>query len=165
MRTLKACIQFFPDQKSFTTPVGGGLAFISHHGLKRTMNRIMVIRHARTILEFDLAIAEDLFANNGLETLVCFCPHADPSALKVLASRGYVAENFMNCYARVLADDDLEMERVEGAEISRVPPERSSEFPVWCVAGCNAGGGLICFLNTLGRLVALHKDTIPTMRL
>ncbi|KAL2072181.1 hypothetical protein VTL71DRAFT_11524 [Oculimacula yallundae] len=161
-RLAKAVAQIHHSHATFTIPLSsGGVASVSLPSLGRTMNRIMGFGMRGPVSEVDLAIAEDMFAKNGVETLVCLCTHADSSARKVLAARGYVVEGFMNCYARELTDADLEVGGmgIEGVEISRIPEERLDEFPGWSAEGFRSSGGSEFLLDTLGRAAVLREDT------
>ncbi|KAE9377027.1 hypothetical protein N431DRAFT_436268 [Stipitochalara longipes BDJ] len=157
-RQNEACAQLFPDHKSFTVPIGNGVAAITLPSLGRKLNRITGYGVGTSVSEKDLVIVEDLFTRNGVDTEIILCSLADPSALKVLASREYIANGFLNNYARVLTDEDLEEVNVEGVTISRITAERAQEFPPCCAAGYRDTGRAELF-ETVARAAILRPDT------
>lgn len=158
-RQIDACARIFPDHESFTMPIGHGVAAVTLPSFGRKLNRIVGYGMGGSVLEKDLIIAEDLLTKNGLDTEIRLCPLADPSALHVLASRGYSITSFINSYARVLTDKDLEEVNIEGVTISCVPAERAQEFPSWSVAGYRDGGRAELLLDTIARIAVLRADT------
>lgn len=158
-RQIDGCAQIFPDHKSFTVPIGNGVAAVTLPSFGRKLNRVVGYGMGGNISDRDLLIAEDLFTKNGVDTEINICPLADPSALPVLAARGYIVNNFMSIYVRVLTDDDLKEEKVEGIVISRVPADRVHEFPSWSLAGYRDGGRAELLLETLARVAVLRSDT------
>ncbi|KAH7382841.1 hypothetical protein BKA64DRAFT_712691 [Cadophora sp. MPI-SDFR-AT-0126] len=159
-RQIEACSEIFPNHKSLNIPVGDGLASITLPSFGRKLNRITGYGMAGPVSSEDLAIAEDLFEKNGVvEMGISLCPLADLSALRVLASRGYVVDSFINSYARHLTDEDLKEVEVEGVEIIRVSQERAADFPKWSVKGYKDGGRLELLLDTLARAAVLREDT------
>ncbi|KAH7369816.1 hypothetical protein BKA65DRAFT_5700 [Rhexocercosporidium sp. MPI-PUGE-AT-0058] len=158
-RQIDSCAQFFSDHRSFMIPVGGGQASITLPAFKRKLNRITGLGICGPVSEDDMAKAEDLFMKSDVEIAIGLCPLADPSAVQVLGSRGYIVESFVNSYCRPLTDEDLKEVGVEGVEISRVPSERVSEFPKWSLAGYKDGGRPELLLDTLARAAVLRDDT------
>jgi len=158
-RQIEACTRLFPDNKSITVPIGNGVAAITQPALGRKFNRIIGYGMGVSVSEKDLANVEDLFTKSGIDTGISLCPLADPSALELLASRGYRVTGLLNNHVRVLTDEDLEEVKVEGVEISRLPAERAQEFPDWSVAGFRDDGKTELLLDTLAKTAVLRADT------
>ncbi|KAG4435905.1 hypothetical protein IFR05_008599 [Cadophora sp. M221] len=158
-RQIDACAQIFPNHRSFTALVGDGLVSITLPSFKKKLNRIAGYGMSGPVSEDDLAKAEDLCTKNGVEIAIDLCSLADPSAIQVLGSRGYIVEGFVNSYVRILTDDDLNAVGLEGVEISRVPPKRVAEFSKWSVDRYKDGGRAELLLDTLARAAVLREDT------
>ncbi|KAH6721249.1 hypothetical protein BKA61DRAFT_153959 [Leptodontidium sp. MPI-SDFR-AT-0119] len=158
-RQIDACAQIFPDHRSFTAPVGDGLVSITLPSFKKKLNRITGFGMSGPVSEDDLAKAEDLCTNNGVEIAIGLCPLAGSSAIQVLGSRGYIVESFVNSYIRILTDEDLKAVSIEGVEISRFSEKGVSEFPKWSVEGYKDGGRAELLLDTLARAAVLRDDT------
>lgn len=162
-RQIEACSQLFPDHNSSTVPIGSihgnGVAALTLPSFGRKLNRITGYGMAGPVSEPDLATIEDLFAQYGLDTAIHLCPLADPSALQVLAWRGYSVDGFLNYYVRALTDGDLKEVKEDGIIISRVSAEKVHEFPTWLVAGFRDGGRAELLLETLARTAVLRADT------
>lgn len=156
---IESCKQIFPNNKSFITPVGHGVASFTLPSFKRKLNRIIGFGMRGKVSSEDLVEAEHNFSNLDLDTEVSLCPLADESALIVLAGRGYKANGFINSYARALTDEDLHYVPVPGVEIIRLPVDRAHEFPDVSVAGYIDGGRPVLLLDTLARIAVLREDT------
>lgn len=159
IRQIDVCAQLFPDHKSVTVPIGDGVAAITLPLFGRKLNRVDGYGMPGRILDEDLAMVEDLFTKNGVDTEICLCPLADASGLQVLASRGYSVKRFSHSYACVLTDEYLKEAKAEGVVIFRLPAERAHEFPSVSLAGFGDGGRDRLLLETLGRSAALRTDT------
>ena len=158
-RQIDACAQIFPDHKSFTVPIGHGVAAITLPLFGRKLNRIVGYGMDGHVSEEDLITVEDLCTKSGIDVDIKLCPLAHPSALHVLASRGYIVNSFSNSYVRVIIDEDLKEVNVEGITISPVPAERVQEFLSCSVAGYRDGGRAELLLETLARIAVLRADT------
>jgi len=159
IRQIEACNQIFPEEKSFIVPISGGVASVTLPSFGRKLNRITAYGMDGSVSENDLAAIEDLFTKNTLSTEICLCPMADPSALKVLASRGYSVKSFINSYVRVPNDEDLKEVGSQRIAISCVPAERAQGFPGWVATGFKDGGKAESLLETLARIAVLRADT------
>jgi GNAT superfamily N-acetyltransferase len=158
-RQMDACAQIFPENKSFTVPIGGGVASVTLPSFGTKLNRVVAYGMVGRVSEKDLATVEDLFAKNGVSTAISLCPMADLSVLEVLAPRGYSVKSFINEYVCILTDEDLKEVELEGITISRVPAERVQDFPSWVSIGFKDGGKAEFLLETLARIAALRADT------
>lgn len=159
IRQIEACTQIFPDYRSFTVPIGHGVAAITLPSFGRKLNRVVGLGMGGPITEKDLERIEDFFMKNGVNTEINLCPMADLSVLQVLTSRGYTVESFINSYVRELTDEDLKEIKVKGVDISCVPDEKPQEFVSWSVDGYKDGGRTESLLETLARVAVLRADT------
>lgn len=158
-RHVEACKQLFPTEKSFTTPVGSGVASVTLVAFGRKLNRITGLGMTGETSEEQIVAAEELFRRHGLDAHITLCPLTDPSVLAVLASRGYRIDGFLNTYVRVLTDNDAESVREKRIVIARLPAERVHEFPGLSLAGFKDGGRAEFILANVARCMTLREDT------
>jgi len=83
--------------------IGGGIAAFTEPLFGRKLNHVAGLALAGPVAEDALARLEAAYAARGLGVEIDLCPHAHPSALALLARRGYVANAFSNTYARTPA--------------------------------------------------------------
>jgi GNAT superfamily N-acetyltransferase len=158
-RQIEACAQIFPEHKSFTMPIGSGVAAITLPSFGRKLNRVVGYGMGGTVSEKDLEIIEDLFAKNEVDTEICLSPLADPSMLQILVERGYSVTRFINSYAKSLTEWDLTEVQGSSVAITRMSAEKTQEFSKLSVDGYKDGGRAELLLETLGRVAALREDT------
>lgn len=124
------------------------------------MNRITGLGMDGPVSEETLIAIENTFLSLGLNTEINLCPHADPSTLQLLTSRGYAVVDFINNYVKILSDEDLNDVKSDGIQISRIQAgEETQQFPNWSVAGYKDSGRSEFLLHTLGRIAVQREDT------
>jgi hypothetical protein len=160
-RQVEACTQIFSVQNIASLSIGGGVAAVTVSPFGRKLNHIIGFGMKGTVSSKELATFENLYTNNGIDTEIDLCPHADSSALQALASHGYIVNGFINNYVRLLTDEDLKQDgSTESAvKISWVNTERLGEFPDISFAGYRDSGRPELLLKTLARIPALRTDT------
>ncbi len=158
-RQIEACSQIFPDYRSFTVPVGHGVAAITLPSFTRKLNRVVGLGMGGTVTDQDFSVMEDLFTKNGVNTEISLCPMADSSVPQLLTSRGYTVESFINSYVRELTTKDLREVKIDGIGISRIQNKDAQSFVSWSVDGYKDGGRAEALLETLARVAVLREDT------
>ena len=158
-RQVEVCSQFFPGQEIHAQPVGHGVAGLTVPAFGRKLNHVVGFGMGGPVSEDGLAAVERLCSEKCLPIEIDLCPHADATALEVLARRGYTVNGWINSYVRILTESDLQEAYIPGIQIYRVSPERSDEFPSISVAGYKDGGRPELLLETLARCAVLRPDT------
>lgn len=160
-RQVEVSSKIFLDQNITSLSVGGGVAAVTLPSFGRKLNHIVGFGMRGPVSSEELIAVEELYSSNGINTEIDLCPHADISALSVLASHGYSVNGFINNYVRILTDEDLREDALPAAEIeiSRVVPERYDEFPGISLEGYRDGGRPELLLKTLGRIAVARADT------
>lgn len=140
-------------------PIAGGVAIATDPSLGRKLNHAVAIGMGAPVTPDDLVTIEELYEPHGLATELDLCPHADPGAFELLASRGYRVDAFSNVFGRSLTDADLAAPASIGIEIRRVDATLAERFVTHCVAGFSvqAHRRPASLLETLAR-VALGRD-------
>ena len=87
------------------------------------LNKVVGFGMSGPVSTSSLIEIESLFMREGMKTNIALCPYADPTALKVLAERGYGISGFINTYAKVLRNEDVKErleENVNGVEVFKI---------------------------------------------
>jgi ribosomal protein S18 acetylase RimI-like enzyme len=95
--------------------IGVGVAAFTERRFGRKLNHVTGLGMAGPVDEGALARLEAAYAGRGLGVEIDLCPHADASALALLARRGYAVNAFSNTYARTL--DEVPVRVASGIEI------------------------------------------------
>ena len=144
-----------------TIPVPGGVAAMTDPAFGRKLNHVTGLGMGVAVTAESVAALEQAYFEKGLAVEIDLCPHAHPSALAVLAERGYVVNAFSNTYARMLTDDDLDF--VPGAGIEVVTDSATVEkaFLQYCIAGFSVQATRRApeLLEALARIAAARQDT------
>jgi ribosomal protein S18 acetylase RimI-like enzyme len=94
--------------------IAGGIAAFTEGLFGRKLNHVTGLGMNGPVDPDALRSLESSYAARGLGVEIDLCPHAVPSLLPLLASRGYAVNAFSNTYARTL--DDLP-EPSDGIEV------------------------------------------------
>ena len=123
-RQVQACVQLFPDHNILAPQtIGGGVVAITVPSLGSKLNKVVGFGMSGPVSASSLIEIEILFAREGMQTNIALCPYADPTALNVLAERGYGISGFINTYAKLLTDEDVKeglKENVNGVEVFKI---------------------------------------------
>ena len=126
------------------------------------LNKVVGFGMSGPVSTSSLIEIEILFAREGMQTNIALCPYADPTALNVLAERGYGISGFINTYAKLLTDEDVKeglKENVNGVEVSKIEDGRSEAFVRASFEGHKDNGRSELLLKKLARMAVLRADT------
>lgn len=173
-RQVEISIQLFPEESISLHPVvSGGVAALTTPFLGQQINRTLGLGMKGPVTDIDIRHLENLHLDANLSPTILLCPYADPSALQVLAVRGYGVDSFLNIYARSLHDLSLDFdmdvnpESIEypfglDTKVVRAPATDTgmAAFINNSVAGFKDGGKALTLLRNLAEMAALRTDTI-----
>lgn len=167
-RQVEASKQLFPNEDFNLHQVpSGGVAALTIPFLGQQINRTLGLGMEGPVTDYDIRELEDLHRASNLSPSVLLCPYADPSALQMLAVRGYGVDSFLNIYARSLHDLPIDNEASEYSfgfdmRVSRAPATEAgmAAFINNSVAGFMDSGRPVAFLRAVAEMAALRTDTI-----
>jgi GNAT superfamily N-acetyltransferase len=159
-RQVESCTEIFPDRGLCTHSPGNGLAAITLPLFGRKLNHVVGFGTAGPVSGDDIAVFEELYARNNIAGEVDLCPHADVTALEVLATRGYTVNAWINTYVRTLTDEDLEEPTIgHRIDVCRIVSEDRDKFTSISLMGYKDGGRPKLLLETLAHSAVLRPDT------
>ena len=94
--------ELYPETGAAYLSVAGGYA--TYCGRPSPLNRACGLGMSGPMTAADLDTLEAFCGDRGVDTRVRVCPHADVSLVRRLAERGFALAEFMNVYARPVAD-------------------------------------------------------------
>lgn len=168
-RQVDASKQLFPNEDLNLHHVpSGGVAALTIPFLGQQVNRTLGLGMEGPVTDYDIRELEDLHRASNLPVSVLLCPYADPSALQMLAVRGYGVDSFLNIYARSLNDIPVNMDQEPeytfgfDTRVSRAPATEAgmAAFIHNSVAGFMDGGRPVTFLRAVAEMAALRTDTV-----
>jgi GNAT superfamily N-acetyltransferase len=144
-----------------TIAVPGGIAAVTDPAFGRKLNHVTGLGMGAPVTSEPVAMLEQTYFRNGLAVEIDLCPHAHPSALAVLAERGYAANAFSNTYARRLTDEDLDFVPDAAIEVVTDRAAIDKSFLEYCIAGFSVQATRRSpeLLEALARIAAARADT------
>jgi GNAT superfamily N-acetyltransferase len=158
-RQVETCIQIFPEQGIQLQPVGYGVAAVTLPLFGRKLNHVVGFGMGGPTSTDDLAKVEKLYEQKSIAGEIDLCPHADATAIQVLALGGYTVNGWINSYVRILTDADFQEADLPGVSILQISPDRLEEFRNSSVEGYRDGGRSELLLEALARSAELRADT------
>jgi GNAT superfamily N-acetyltransferase len=137
-RQVGACATSYPDAALRAVALAGGVAAITLPLFGRKLNHVTGAAMAGPFEEGALRAVEEEFAALGVSAEIDLCPYADPSALSMLAARGYRVNAFANMYWLPLTEEPAAIEPPDGVRVRQVQAPEHAAFVEWSAAGFGA---------------------------
>lgn len=122
----RAYQKLHPEAETAVEPLAGGFAIYCANG--SPLNRAIGLGFSRPVEPADLEWVEDFYHSRQETPRVDLCPLADPSLLRLLASRGYTIERFYNILYTQLEGKTFQIHLPDGM---RVEPVTENEAGLW----------------------------------
>ncbi len=142
-------------------PACGGIAAVTEPLFGRKLNHVTGLGMGEPVTDAALQALEHAYAQLGLATEVDLCPHADGSALAVLARRGYTVNSFSNTYVLPLAQWASPDAPASAVRVEAITDDRQVAFVPPSVQGFSvqATRRPVELLEITARIAADRQDT------
>lgn len=134
-RQVEAYAALDPKARARVVSAGGGSGALTLAEFGRKLNHVVGFGMGAAVAGADLAKFEEAYHRRGLAVEVDLCPFADPSALTVLAKRGYSVNAFSNTYFIDLGIPDRMANRIPDRRVRPMRDDEVEETIAASVAG------------------------------
>src|SRR5471032_2219482 len=149
-RQVETYCQLTHRKSARAIAMSGGIAAVTETVFGRKLNHVTGLGMGAHVGKQAVEELEQAYAELDLDVEIDLCPHADSTALAVLAERGYGVRAFSNTYVRRLADSDADAVLPDSVEIDLCPHADSTALAVLA----ERGYGVRAFSNTYVRRLA-----------
>jgi GNAT superfamily N-acetyltransferase len=164
-RQVETYCQLTHRKSARAIAVSGGIAAVTETVFGRKLNHVTGLGMGAPVGKQAVEELEQAYAELDLDVEIDLCPHADSTALAVLAERGYGVRAFSNTYVRRLADSDADAVLPDSIEIVEERGQVEGVFVPHSIAGfaVQAVPRPAILLETLARIAVARADTVLFM--